>query len=224
MTMEGSPRLLERVRNRIRIKHYSIRTEQAYLDWIRRFILLHRKRHPEQMGIKEIEAFLSHLAGKGRVSASTQNQALSAILFLYREVLQMELPWLENVTRAKRPERLPVVLTKEEIQSIIEHLEGTHLLMSSLMYGSGLRLMECVRLRIKDVDFLRHQIVVRSGKGNKDRVTLLADKIIEPLKSQINRVRSLHKLDLAAGYGAVYLPYALDTIYELFRNSWGTKT
>ena len=136
----------------------------------------------------------------------------------------MELPWLENVTRAKRPERLPVVLTKEEIQSIFEHLEGTHLLMSSLMYGSGLRLMECVRLRIKDVDFLRHQIVVRSGKGNKDRVTLLADKIIEPLKSQINRVRSLHKLDLAAGYGAVYLPYALDTIYELFRNSWGTKT
>ena len=221
MLKEGKPRLLDRVRNKIRVKHYSIRTEQAYVDWIRRFILFHGKRHPEQMGAKEIETFLSHLAVDRNVAASTQNQALSAILFLYREVLETELPWLENVTRAKKPQRLPVVLSNKEIQSVFLHIEGTHLLMASLMYGSGLRLMECVRLRVKDVDFSHHQVVVRNGKGGKDRGTLLPDSLQDTLRGKIERVRALHQQDLAAGFGAVYLPFALERKYPNASKEFG---
>ena len=180
MLKEGKLRLLDLIRNKIRVKHYSIRTEQAYVDWSRRFILFHGKRHPEQMGAKEVATFLSHLAVDRNVAASTQNQALSAILFLYREVLEIDLPWLENITRAKKPQRLPVVLSNKEIQSVFSHIEGTHLLMASLMYGSGLRLMECVRLRVKDVDFSHHQVVVLSGKGGKDSGILLPDSLQEP--------------------------------------------
>ncbi len=220
MTKEGKPRLLDRVRHKIRVKHYSIRTEQAYVDWIRRFILYHGKRHPNQMGAKEIETFLSHLAVDRNVAASTQNQALSAILFLYRDVLDKELPWLANVTRAKKPQRVPVVLSNEEVQSVLLHLEGTHLLMASLMYGSGLRLMECVRLRIKDVELSGRQLVVRNGKGGKDRVTLLPDSLQNPLKAQIGRVRALHRQDLVSGFGAVYLPFALERKYPNAPKEW----
>ncbi|MBL3601312.1 MAG: integron integrase [gamma proteobacterium endosymbiont of Lamellibrachia anaximandri] len=220
MTKEGKLRLLDRVRHKIRVKHYSIRTEQAYVDWIRRFILYHGKRHPEQMGAREIEAFLSHLAVDRNVAASTQNQALSAILFLYRDVLEKDLPWLENVTRAKKPQRVPVVLSNEEVQSVLLHLEGTHLLMASLMYGSGLRLMECVRLRIMDVELSGRQLVVRNGKGGKDRVTLLPDSLQNPLKVQIGRVRALHRQDIVSGFGAVYLPFALDRKYPNAPKEW----
>ncbi|RLJ17858.1 integron integrase [bacterium endosymbiont of Escarpia laminata] len=220
MTKEGKPRLLDRVRDKIRVKHYSIRTEQAYVDWIRRFILYHGKRHPDQMGAKEIETFLSHLAVDRNVAASTQNQALSAILFLYREVLEKEFPWLENVTRAKKPQRLPVVLSNEEVQSVLLHLEGTHLLMASLMYGSGLRLMECVRLRIMDVELSGRQLVVRNGKGGKDRVTLLPDSLQNPLKAQIGRVRALYRQDIVSGFGAVYLPFALERKYPNAPKEW----
>ncbi|RDH86170.1 MAG: integron integrase [endosymbiont of Escarpia spicata] len=220
MTKEGKPRLLDRVRAKIRVKHYSIRTEQAYVDWIRRFILYHGKRHPGLMGAKEIETFLSHLAVDRNVAASTQNQALSAILFLYRDVLEKELPLLENVTRAKKPQRSPVVLSNEEVQSVLLHLEGTHLLMASLMYGSGLRLMECVRLRIKDVELSGRQVVVRNGKGGKDRVTLLPDSLQNPLKAQIGRVRALHRQDIVSGFGAVYLPFALERKYPNAPKEW----
>lgn len=169
--MSSKPKLLDQVREKIRVKHYSLRTEEAYVHWIKRFIFFHGKRHPKEMAAPEVEAFLSHLATEGKVAASTQSQALSAILFLYRQVLGVELSWLENVTWAKKPERLPVVLTLQEVKSVLAHLDGRHWLMASLLYGSGLRLMEYVRLRVKDVDFEMRQITVRDGKGFKDRMT-----------------------------------------------------
>ena len=162
-TTENPPKLLEQVRNRLRVKHYSIRTEQAYTDWIKRYILFHGKRHPKDMGAHDIETFLTHLAVKGKVAAATQNLAKSSILFLYREVLEIELPWLDNVTQAKTPKRLPVVLTVGEVQSVLSRLSGTHALIASLLYGGGMRLMEAVRLRVKDVEFTRHEIIVREG-------------------------------------------------------------
>jgi site-specific recombinase XerD len=171
--ISASPRLLDQVRGKIRLKQHSLRTEQAYLDWIKRFIRHHGKRHPREMGAVEVEAFLTHLAVAGRVAASTQNQAKSALLFLYREVLEVELPWLDNVQQAKAPRRLPVVLTRDEVHALLGRMHGTHWLVASLLYGTGMRIMECLRLRVKDVDFARGEILIRDGKGFKDRVTML---------------------------------------------------
>ena len=215
-----SPKLLDQVRGKIRLKHYSIRTEQAYTDWIKRYIYFHGKRHPKDMGAQDIESFLTHLAVKGKVAASTQNQAKSALLFLYREVLGIDLPWLDNVEQAKTPKRLPVVLTRDEVQAVLSRLEGTHWLIASLLYGSGMRIMEGVRLRVKDVDFARREILVRDGKGNKDRVTMLPTALVNTLKAHFQRVRLLHKQDLETGFGAVYLPYALDKKYPSAGRDW----
>ena len=214
------PKLLDQVRDLIRLKHYSIRTEQAYLGWIRRFILFHHKRHPKEMGKTEIEAFLTHLAVQENVAASTQNQAMNAILFLYRHVLKQDLGWLEDVTRAKRPTRLPVVLTVPEVQAVLARLDGQHWLMASLLYGSGLRLMECLRLRVQDLELTRRELIVRDGKGSKDRITLLPDKLIQPMQTQLERVKVLHQQDLQQGFGAVYLPYALERKYPNANREW----
>ncbi len=213
-------KLLDRVREAIRLKHYSIRTEEAYVYWIKRYIFFHNKRHPREMGAPEIEAFLTHLAVKENVAASTQNQALSALLFLYREVLHQDLDFPIDAVRAKRPKRLPTVLTREEVRKVLGQLSGTHRLMAQLLYGSGLRLMECVRLRVKDVDFAQHLIVVRDGKGEKDRVTMLPESLVESLQVHLQSVRLLHEEDLARGYGAVYLPYALERKYPNAGREW----
>jgi integron integrase len=220
-TTNNPPKLLEQVRDKLRVKHYSIRTEQTYLDWIKRYIYYHGKRHPKDMGARDIEAFLTHLAVVGKVSASTQNQAKSALLFLYREVLEIKLEWLENVTQAKAPKRLPVVLTVSEVQSVLSRLKGTHALIASLLYGGGMRLMEAVRLRVKDVDFARHEILVREGKGFKDRVTMLPESVTAALKAHMVKVKALHEEDLAQGYGEVYLPFALDKKYPNAGREWG---
>ncbi len=214
-------KLMDQVRARIRTKHYSLRTEEAYTQWIRRFILFHNKRHPLEMGKVEVEAFLSALAVERRVAASTQNQALNAILFLYREVLEKPLDWLDNVTRAKRPARLPVVLTTDEVQRLLAQLVGTRWLVVSLICGTGMRLMECLRLRVKDVDFDYRQIIVRDGKGAKDRVTMLPQSLTAPLRQHLEKVRLLHQRDIALGHGAVYLPYALDRKYPNAAREWG---
>jgi integron integrase len=211
--MGKEPRLLDRVRVSIRTKQYSIRTEQAYVDWIRRFILFHGKRHPMEMGKAEVEAFLTHLAVNRNVAASTQNQALSALLYLYREVLERDLPWLDDVTRAKKPSRLPVVLTYTEVKMLLDQLSGTKWLMASLLYGSGLRLLECLRLRVHDIDFDMRQVMVRNGKGGKDRVTVLPDPIAGPLRRQIDQVRIFHERDTLDGLDGVYLPFALERKY-----------
>ncbi len=196
------PRLLDRVRARLRLKHYSLRTETAYVGWIKRYIHFHGKRHPAGMGKAEAEAFLTSLAVERNVSAATQNQALSALLFLYREVLESELPWLDDVTRAKKPARLPTVLTRDETAALLAQLgDGEMNLIVRLLYGSGLRLLECLRLRLKDVDLSRRELVVRDGKGGKDRVTMIAEQLVAPLRVQIARARALHDLDLARGGG-----------------------
>lgn len=207
------PKLLEQVRQRLRVGHYSRRTEQTYIPWIKRYILFHDKRHPKDMGKSEIEAFLTHLAVDRHVSAATQNQALNAILFLYRSVLEIDVDWMTDVIRAKRNPRIPVVMSMAEVRRVLAHLTGINELMASLLYGSGLRLMEAVRLRVKDVDFDYRQIVVRDGKGAKDRVTPLPERAVEPLRKQIRHVKALHEQDLEAGYGEVYLPNALATKY-----------
>jgi len=207
------PRLLDQVRDEIRRRHYSIRTEQSYVEWIRRFILFHGKRHPSTMGRDEVEQFLTYLAVERHVSASTQNQAFSALLFLYREVLEIALPSVEDVVRAKRPTRVPVVLTRQEVAQILAHLQGVHYDLAGLMYGSGLRLMEAVRLRVQDVDFGYRQVTVRNGKGQKDRVTPMAESMVENLRARIRTTLTLHDQDCAAGYGAVYLPNALAVKY-----------
>jgi integron integrase len=193
--------------------HYSILTEDAYVHWIRRFILFHDKRHPREMGRPEVEAFLSHLAVERDVAASTQNQALAALLFLYKVVLEQPLRGDIDASRAKRPERLPVVLTRDEVRAVLDQLEGLHGLMARLLYGSGLRLMECLRLRVKDVDFGQRHIVVRDGKGQKDRVAPLPATLIEPLGMQVEKVRELHQRNLAEGFGQVYLPHSLAEKY-----------
>ena len=207
------PQLLQQVRDVIRVKHYSIRTEQAYLNWIKKFIRFHNNQHPANLAENEITAFLNHLAVQKKVAASTQNQALSAILFLYKEVLSQEIGWLGNLQKAKKPERLPLVFTREEVRKVLLQLEGTYWLMASLLYGSGLRLMECIRLRVKDVDFRYKQITVRDGKGNKDRVTMLPQKLSPHLQRHIVRVKNLHERDLKEGFGEVYLPFALERKY-----------
>jgi len=206
-------RLLDQVRERIRVKHFSYRTEKAYLAWIRRFIRFHGMRHPSTLGGAEVEAFLSHLAVDGEVTAATQAQALAALLFLYKQVLNHDLPWLDNVVRARRPQRLPVVLSRHEVQRVIAALNGECWLIASLLYGSGLRLMEAVRLRYKDVDLERRQLLVRDGKGAKDRVTLLPDSLLQPMALQLRRVRERHALACEAGYGGVELPHALARKY-----------
>jgi integron integrase len=206
-------RLLDEVRRRLRVKHYSLRTETVYVGWIKRFILANGKRHPREMGGLEVEQFLSTLAVEGQVAASTQNQALSALLFLYREVLAIELPWMEGVVRAKRPRRLPTVLSRGEIQSLLTQLDGRPWLLVSLLYGTGMRLMECLRLRVKDVDFARNEITVRDGKGGKDRRTVLPKSLVEPLQREVERAQVMHADDLLAGFGAVWLPHALARKY-----------
>jgi len=216
-----TPRLLDQVRGKIRLKHYSIRTEQAYLDWIRLFICHFGKRHPNEMGAREVEAFLTWLAVEGKVAASTQNQAKSALLFLYREVLGSDLPWLENVEQAKTPKRLPVVLTEAEVQGLLSGLSGTHWLVASLLYGAGMRLMEALRLRVKDVELSRKEILIRDGKGAKDRVTMLPTALVNPLKAHLLKVRALHDQDVAEGFGEVYLPHALDKKYPTAAREWG---
>ncbi|NOT86355.1 MAG: integron integrase [Methylococcaceae bacterium] len=214
------PKLLEQVAAKCRVKHYSIRTERAYVDWIKRFILHHDKRHPKDMGAAEIEAYLSHLAVARNVSASTQNQAKSALLFLYKVVLEIELPFLDKVTQAKAPKRLPVVLTQAEVLAVLTRLDGSIWLIASLLYGSGLRIMEALRLRVKDVDFTRREIVVRDGKGFKDRVTMLPLSLVAPLKSHLLKVRTLHQEDLSEGFGTVFMPMALDKKYPNAAKEW----
>ncbi len=214
-------RLLDQLRARIRLKHYSIRTEQTYVDWVRRFIFFHGKRHPAQMGKIELEAFLTDLAVTGNVSASTQSQAKSALLFLYRHVLDLNLPWLDNVEQAKAPKRLPVVMTVAEVRMVLDHMRGTYGLMGRLLYGTGMRLMECVRLRVKDVDFERYEIIVREGKGFKDRVTMLPQVLVQPLKLHLQNIQAMHIADLAAGNSDVYLPYALARKYPNAGREWG---
>lgn len=215
------PRLLDQVRDALRLRHYSLRTEATYIQWIKRFILFHDKRHPLEMGEQEITAFLTHLAVDKHVSPSTQNQALAAILFLYKEALARDLDWMDGIVRAKRPERIPEVLSPEQVRKLIDQLEGTHQLMARLIYGTGMRLMEAVRLRVRDVDFHYRQITVRNGKGNKDRVTVLPGSLFEPLKVHMARVRALHEKDLADGFGRVYLPYALARKYPNAEREWG---
>lgn len=214
------PKLLEQVRNVIRRKHFSLRTEQVYTGWIRRFILFHRKRHPLEMGETEVTEFLTHLARVDNVAASTQNQALSAILFLYKEVLKREIGWLDQVERPRKPARLPVVLTRDEVHKVFSHLRGTARLMAGLLYGSGLRLMECVRLRVKDVDLASLRITVRDGKGGKDRITMLPVNAAESMRRHLAKVRAQHEQDLAEGFGTVHLPSALERKYANANRQW----
>jgi len=207
------PRLMDQVRARMRVKHYSVRTERAYAGWIRRFILANGRRHPSGLGGPEVEAFLTLLATRGHVAPGTQNQALAALLFLYREVLGVELPWMENVIRAKRPRRLPVVLSAVEVRRLLAAMDGQVWLMASLLYGTGMRLMECLRLRVKDVDFARSEIPVREGKGGKDRRVPLPRRLRDPLAAAVERVAVVHAADLARGLGDVWLPTALARKY-----------
>ncbi|WP_137937605.1 integron integrase [Chitinivorax sp. B] len=216
-----SPRLLDQLRDKIRTRHYSLRTETQYVHWVRRFILFHGKQHPKEMGGPEVEAFLTHLAVVGQVAASTQNQALSALLFLYREVLGLELPWMQDMVRAKRPARLPVVLTEREVMAVLERMSGVYGLMARLLYGTGMRLMECVRLRVKDVDFERGEILIRDGKGGKDRVTMLPRVLSEPLRAHLVLRRHVYTDDLAKGMAAVFLPDALARKYPNAASDWG---
>ena len=214
-------RLLDRVRSVARLRHLSLGTEKAYADWIRRFILYHRKRHPSEMGAEEIRQFLSHLAVEGKIAASTQNVALCALLFLYRDVLGVELPYVEGIERAKRPARLPVVFSRQEVDALLSRLPGVYNLVGGLLYGSGLRLTEALRLRVKDLDFDYGEILVRDGKGEKDRRTLLPRPLAEPLRRQLERVKVLHDEDLREGYGEVHLPYALGRKYPNAAREWG---
>ncbi len=215
-------RLLDRVRMAIRLRHYSRCTEEAYVLWIKRFLAFHHMRHPNEMGSGDVAAFLTDLATRRQVSASAQNQAFSAVLFLYRAVLRRKLEGLETVPRAKRPERLPVVLSRDEIGQILVRLDGTLRLMAALMYGSGLRLLECARLRIKDVDLDSHMLTVRSGKGQKDRVTVLPGGLVQPLLEHLQRVRRVHEQDLAAGVD-VELPHLLALKYPNAPREWGWR-
>ena len=217
------PRLLQQVRDAIRRKHYSPRTEESYLHWIRRFVYFHGKRHPAELGEAGVTAFLNHLARDRKVAATTQNQALSALLFLYREVMGQPLAWLDDVDRAKRPVRTPTVLTRAEVSSILDQLNGARWIMAGLLYGAGLRLRECLKLRVKDVDFGYGQIIVRDGKGAKDRVTMLPGAVIAPLQQHLVRARALHERDLAAGYGGVELPDALRLKFPRAERDWGWK-
>lgn len=219
--MESQPRLLDQVRHAVRLRHYSFATEKAYVQWIRRFILANGKRHPRDLGASDVEKFLTDLAIRANVSPSTQNQALSAILFLYKRVLGVDLEWLQNVVRAKRDRKIPVVFTQKEARQVIAHLAGRYWLMGSLMYGAGLRVMETLRLRVKDIDTNYREIVIHDGKGRKDRRTLLPDCITERLDEHLVRVRGLYQGDIDAGNAGVSLPYALARKYPRAGNEWG---
>lgn len=217
---ERQPKLLDQVRAAIRTRHYSLRTEKAYIHWIKRFIFFHKKRHPLDMGEGEVGQFLSSLATEAHVSASTQNQALNALLFLYREVLEKPLGYINGVVRAKRPSRLPVVLTRPEVRAILSALNGSEWLMAMLLYGAGLRLMDCLRLRVQDIDFLSNQIVVRDGKGEKDRVTMLPAAVQEPLRRHLEEVKTQYQRDVENGRGGASLPYALERKYPTAAKEW----
>lgn len=218
---EGQPpKLLDRLRQELRARHYSRRTEATYLNWVRRFIFFNKVRHPREMGAPEINAFLTHLAVDKKVSSSTQNQALSALLFLYRHVIGQEIGDLGEVIRARRPTRLPVVMTREEVKTVLDHLSGDRWLMASLMYGAGLRLMECVRLRVQDIDAPRKEILVRNGKGAKDRITMLPESLKVPLHEHLARVKAIHEKDLTDGWGRVQLPEALERKYPNAAAEW----
>ena len=220
MNLAPPPRkLLDQMSDCLRTQHYSARTEESYVEWARRYILFHQKRHPKDMGAPEVKAFLTHLAVERQVAASTQNQALSALLFLYREVLNQPLSGIDAV-RARQPARLPTVLTKSEATRVLSAMTGTPQLMARLLYGSGLRAMECLRLRVKDLDFAQRQILVRDGKGEHDRITMLPDSLIAPLRDHLRRVQQIHEQDLAAGFGAVHLPYALAVKYPNAAHEW----
>jgi integron integrase len=214
------PKLLDRVSLAIRARHYSQSTEAAYVAWIKRFIFFHSKRHPVEMGEPEINAFLTHLAVKEQVSASTQNQALAALLFLYRHVLGREIGDLGEVIRARKPRRLPIAMIREEVKAVLANLSCDKWLMASLMYGAGLRLMECLRLRVQDIDFFRNEILVRDGKGAKDRVTMLPLSLKTPLQNHLQKVKAIHEKDLRDGYGRVTLPDALDRKYPTASREW----
>ena len=217
----SKPKLLDQVRDAIRVRHYSIRTEKAYVDWCRRYILFHNKRHPADMGAAEVSAYMTHLAVNRKVAAATQNQALSALVFLYAKVLEEPLGDIGETVRAKQSQKLPVVLTKSEVRSLLTELDGLHWLVACLMYGSGLRLMEAMRLRVKDIDFDRRAIIVRNGKGGKDRVVTLSDQLIEPLTTHLMQVKTQHDKDISEGFGSVYLPNALARKYPDAPTQWG---
>jgi integron integrase len=219
--MDARPRLLDQVRDHLRTLHYSYRTEQQYLFWVRRFILFHGKRHPAEMAAAEVEAFLTHLAVDRQVSASTQNQALAALLFLYQKVLRVELPWLDGIVRAKQSRFLPVVLTPGEAREILSHLQGEYWLIASLLYGAGLRLREALTVRIKDVHFEYRQLMVRSGKGGKDRSAILPDTLIDPLRQHLATVKARHEAAIRGGFGGVELPHALERKYPNAHLEWG---
>lgn len=220
-SLPKQPKLLDRVRLALRVRHYSFRTEEAYIHWIKRYIFFHNKRHPMEMGEREIGEFLTHLAVKGDVAASTQNQALSALMFLYKKVLQIEPGQFTNITWAKKPKKLPVVFTQQEMKAVLSQLSGTYRIIAELLYGSGLRLMECLRLRVKDIDFGYCQIVVQDAKGGKDRVTVLPSVVIEPLIRHLDQVKKLHLKDREENHPGVQLPYALERKYPNAGKSWG---
>ena len=214
-------KLLDQVRDVIRKKHYSLRTEQAYVDWIKRYIFFHNKRHPKEMGAPEIARFISHLATERRVAASTQNQAFNALIFLYRQVLGIEVGDIGKTERAKKPQRLPTVMTRDEVTAVLSGMQGIHQLMAKLLYGCGMRLMECVRLRVKDLDFGQNHIIIRDAKGMKDRATMFPEQIKPPLVEHLKRVRIIHQHDIRNGLGEVYLPYALERKYPRAPREWG---
>ena len=220
LLQDQQPKLLDQLREALRSRHYSRRTEQTYCQWVKRFIYFHNVRHPKDMAETEINAFLTYLAVKEKVAASTQNQALSALLFLYRHVLGREVGDLGEVLRARKPKRLPVVMTREEVKAVLSHLEGDKWLMASLMYGAGLRLMECLRLRVQDIDFSRNEIIVRDGKGPKDRVTMLPESLKAPLREHLKKVKAIRERDLAEGLGRVQMPLALDRKYPNAPKEW----
>jgi integron integrase len=215
------PNLLDHIRTAVRTRHYSLRTEKTYVEWAKRFVIFHGMRHPRSMGKVEVEAFLSHLAVAGEVAASTQTQALNALIFLYRHVLGVEIGWLDEVVRAKKSTRVPVVMTRAEVDSVLAHLRGEYWLMGNVLYGAGLRLHECLQLRVKDLDFSYRQIVVRHGKGGKDRITMMPESVMATLRDHLAKVRTLHNKDLAEGYGSVYLPHALERKYQSAAREWG---
>jgi integron integrase len=218
--MSPAPRLLDSVRAECRARHYSVRTEKAYVDWIKRFVIHQGKRHPKNMGGDEVRAYLNHLATECHVSPATQSQALAALLFLYKRVLNVSLPWIDNVVRAHRPKRLPTVLSQAEAQQVIAHLNGIHWLIGALRYGSGLRLLECLRLRVKDVNLDYRRIIVRNGKGAKDRVTVLPSTLVDPLKLHLDKVRLQHERAIDNGYGGVEMPHALARKYPKADLQW----
>jgi integron integrase len=217
----SNKKLLDQIKEKTRTNYLSIRTEQAYVYWAKRFVLFHNKRHPSEMGEKEIEQFLTHLVVKENVAASTQNQALNAIIFMYKEIFDRKLNKLKGFKRSTKKRKIPTVLSRDEIDEFFNNISGTYKVMAGLMYGSGLRLMECVRLRVKDIDFKYNQIIVKDGKGNKDRITLLPNKYKEALQLQLKKVRAIHKQDLADGFGKVYLPNALDKKFPNACKKWG---